>query len=1310
MISDSALNQRLQILVGDVARLAEDRARKQAAMERSLLTHTQTAESEHTEQRQAVTQRFDDRCHSLEQEYATSRERILAQFESESTGAMQEFQVTRARIEAEFLAERAALKKRFREQRWEAQAVFEAACDGAKSELRARERQLVERLDALKALQHEAAALLRQCGQHRVVAELNNRSWVGGGVGSFESCFDDASRAVQSAVENLQSELLVKLFRGWVPLGIIAGSGFVILLLATVLTGSLAMGVAAATILLLAAILSVGPPAFLRLRKLAAKQYAIICQSVADAALARQAYRQHAVGQLRRQRQHAAESKSAEAHRSAEQYRRERARIRRRRDTQKREMNEKYPRLLADLRQRRDQQLQQIDEKYPRLFDELEKERAQELGRVETRFRAAIKASRANYETEQVALANQWRSDMSRCTGEFGRLIGHCAQLFPSWETLASGSWAPPTAAPRFVRIGTVRLRLADVPHAVPDDPRLRGDWPAEFPLPALVEFPQRASLLFEIQDTGRAEVESALQAILLRLLTAAPPGKARLTIIDPVGLGKSFAAFMHLADYDPNLVTSRIWTEPVHIEQRLADLTEHMEDVIQKYLRNQYASIEDYNADAGEVAEPYRFLVVANFPTGFGEAAMRRLISIATSGPRCGVFTLLSVDRRQTLPQGVSIRELSAHSTRFVWQSGRVVWKDPQFGRLPLELEAPPDDAAATAILHRVGEQAKAALRVEVPFEFVAPSPDECWTANAQLGIVVPLGRTGATKRQQLELGRGTAQHVLIAGKTGSGKSTLLHVLITNAALRYSPDQLELYLIDFKKGVEFKCYAAGKLPHTRVIAIESEREFGLSVLSRIDAELKLRGEKFRHVGVQDLASYRDVRPSEILPRILLVVDEFQEFFVEDDKLAQDAALLLDRLVRQGRAFGIHVLLGSQTLGGAYSLARSTVDQMAVRIALQCSATDGHLVLSETNSAAKLLTRPGEAIYNDANGLVEGNHPFQIVWLPDDRRDHYLSRIAELARARDYSPPAPPVVFEGNAPADLESNRPLLDMVRSVSWPTWRGSAEVWLGEAVAIKDPTAAVVRRQSGRNLLVLGQNLELSLGVLASAVLSLAAQQSPDAPDASSASFVVLDGRPAESQNPGFWSRFVGVVPHAIELATGRDAAIVVARLADELERRKADDDDQAPAIYLIVDNVSRFRDLRRTEDDLGFRSSTDEATDSTADQFRNLLRDGPPFGIHTIAWCDSLNALQRTFDRPTLREFELRVLFQMSANDSSTLIDTPAAARLGPFRALFSSEDEGYLEKFRPYGVPEFDFLDRMRGLLSAKRADSPQAAT
>ena len=331
------------------------------------------------------------------------------------------------------------------------------------------------------------------------------------------------------------------------------------------------------------------------------------------------------------------------------------------------------------------------------------------------------------------------------------------------------------------------------------------------------------------------------------------------------------------------------------------------------------------------------------------------------------------------------------------------------------MTLDAPPPPERFTEIVRAVGHEVRDAGRVEVPFHCVIPAEDAWWTSDSRGGIDVPLGRAGAMKLQNLDLGRGTSQHVLISGKTGSGKSTLLHVLITNVALRYSPDEVELYLVDFKKGVEFKAYSRHQLPHARVIAIESEREFGLSVLQRLDAELRSRGDQFRRLGVQDLKGFRNAQPDEKLARILLMIDEFQELFVEDDHIAQESALLLDRLVRQGRAFGIHVLLGSQTLGGAYSLARSTIGQMAVRIALQCSEADAHLILSEENTAARLLTRPGEAIYNDANGLFEGNHPFQIVWLSDDERDDYLRRLSEFSRRRNVRRP-PPIVFEGNVP------------------------------------------------------------------------------------------------------------------------------------------------------------------------------------------------------------------------------------------------------------------------------------------------------
>src|SRR5947199_7597472 len=149
----------------------------------------------------------------------------------------------------------------------------------------------------------------------------------------------------------------------------------------------------------------------------------------------------------------------------------------------------------------------------------------------------------------------------------------------------------------------------------------------------------------------------------MARLRTSLPTGRVRFTLIDPVGLGQNFAGLMHLADFDEALVGGRIHTDTDQINQRLADLTDHMETVIQKYLRNEFETIDDYNAQAGELAEPYPFLVIADFPVSFEGDALRRLSSIATTGARCGVYTLIARDLRQNVGSGTFLDDLSAHS-----------------------------------------------------------------------------------------------------------------------------------------------------------------------------------------------------------------------------------------------------------------------------------------------------------------------------------------------------------------------------------------------------------------------------------------------------------------------------------------------------------------------------------------------------------------------------------------------------------------------------------------------------------------------
>ena len=102
------------------------------------------------------------------------------------------------------------------------------------------------------------------------------------------------------------------------------------------------------------------------------------------------------------------------------------------------------------------------------------------------------------------------------------------------------------------------------------------------------------------------------------------PPGQLRVTIIDPVGLGSGFGSFLHLADYEDLL--SPLPTDAQQIGRSLADMLGHMEKIIQSYLRDDHSTISEFNALAGEVAEPYRVLVICDFPNGFDQASCGRL------------------------------------------------------------------------------------------------------------------------------------------------------------------------------------------------------------------------------------------------------------------------------------------------------------------------------------------------------------------------------------------------------------------------------------------------------------------------------------------------------------------------------------------------------------------------------------------------------------------------------------------------------------------------------------------------------------
>ncbi len=87
--------------------------------------------------------------------------------------------------------------------------------------------------------------------------------------------------------------------------------------------------------------------------------------------------------------------------------------------------------------------------------------------------------------------------------------------------------------------------------------------------------------------------------------------------------------------------------------------------------------------------------MVVANFPTNFNDNALRRLVSIVNSGARCGVYALIMLDTKMQLPSGFQIKDIENNCVNLIWKDNKLNWREPNLGKFPLALDAPPDAGA---------------------------------------------------------------------------------------------------------------------------------------------------------------------------------------------------------------------------------------------------------------------------------------------------------------------------------------------------------------------------------------------------------------------------------------------------------------------------------------------------------------------------------------------------------------------------------------------------------------------------------------
>ncbi|GHR76115.1 hypothetical protein VN0645_09500 [Helicobacter pylori] len=271
-----------------------------------------------------------------------------------------------------------------------------------------------------------------------------------------------------------------------------------------------------------------------------------------------------------------------------------------------------------------------------------------------------------------------------------------------------------------------------------------------------------------------------------------------------------------------------------------------------------------------------------------------------------------------------------------------------------------------------------------------------EFWTKSSQFRVSVPVGWDINHKEVCFEIGE-AQNHTLICGRSGSGKSNFLHVLIQNLAFYYAPNEVQLFLLDYKEGVEFNAYAKeGILEHARLVSVASSVGFGVGFLSWLDKETKKRGELFKQFNVKDLSDYR--KHGE-MPRLIVVIDEFQVLFSDSStKEKERVEAYLTTLLKKGRSYGVHLILATQTMRG--SGITSLMSQISNRIALPIDAEDSDSILSD--DVACELVRP-EGIFNNNGGHQKDHTKMSIPKAPDEF-EPFIKKIHKEFNQRNLAP------------------------------------------------------------------------------------------------------------------------------------------------------------------------------------------------------------------------------------------------------------------------------------------------------------------
>ncbi len=566
-----------------------------------------------------------------------------------------------------------------------------------------------------------------------------------------------------------------------------------------------------------------------------------------------------------------------------------------------------------------------------------------------------------------------------------------------------------------------------------------------EFLLPKVYPFPPK-SLYIEHEKDGQF-----LREMLMRLLSSAPLVQLEVILIDALSLGGIFNLARRLLDKDNDFIyQQRILTESKEIEEALKHLYEYLKVNLQEKLAG-YKDFAHYNEYATDPL-PLKALFLSGVDA-LSQNALYYLEKIMRFGSKNGVLSFVNLESEKN---NKSAEDLKKHAEFF---------KDTtSFERLKyLNVEVINDQGIKSQHMKDFADKIKAYYEKKkvVKRELKDLQKDEkFWTESSQYEVSVPVGWDINHTEVCFKIGK-EQNHTLICDHSGSGKSNFLHVLIQNLAFYYAPDEVQLFLLDYKEGVEFNAYTnPSPLEHARLVNVASSVSYGITFLKWLCDGIQKRADRFKQFNVKDLSDYRK---HEKMPRLIVVVDEFQVLFSDNSTKGKESVeRSLNTLLKKGRSYGVHLVLATQTMRGG-EIDSSIKAQIANRIALPMDADDSAKILDD--DVACELVRP-EGIFNNNGGNRKYHTKMSIPKAPDDFKS-FLTKIHAEFNQRNLAP-IDRKIYNGETPLKIPNTLKADEM-------------RLHLGKKVDYEQKDLIVEFESNESHLLVVSQDLNARIALM-------------------------------------------------------------------------------------------------------------------------------------------------------------------------------------------------------------------------------------